>query len=540
MPSTYLLPFTPRFITLTLTVAVTLVLAIAFAVDPDLLLGLLLAAGLFLTGLGLFDMVQKRHAILRNYPIAGHLRFIFEAIRPEMRQYFFEDEKHGMPFSRDRRAVVYQRAKNELDVRPFGTSYDVYAVGYEWMSHSIAPTPVSKEAHRIQIGGPECTQPYSASVFNISAMSFGALSANAIRALNGGAKLGGFYHDTGEGGYSPYHRECGGDIVWEIGSGYFGARNADGTFSPERFAEGAANPQVKMVELKLSQGAKPGHGGVLPAPKVSQEIALTRGVPMGQDCISPSRHTAFSTPVEMMRFIGEMRRLSGGKPAGFKLCIGHEWEFLAICKAMLETGIYPDFIVVDGKEGGTGAAPMEFVDHIGKPMRQGLYIVHNALVGIGARHRVKIGAAGKIITAFDIVRAMALGADWCNSARGFMFAVGCIQSQHCHTDRCPTGVATQDPTRQRALDVPDKTQRVANFHRATLHELAELTAAAGLDHPNDFQPLHIWQRVAPGQVVTFAELYPAIAPGALLAGTVPPRWSQAWAMADAHSFRAVA
>ena len=540
MPSIYLLPFTPRFITLTVAIAVTLIIAIAFAVDPTALLAILLAAGLFLTGLGLFDLVQKRHAILRNYPIAGHLRFIFEAIRPEMRQYFFEDEKNGMPFSRDRRAVVYQRAKNELDVRPFGTNYDVYAIGYEWMSHSIAPTPVATEAHRILIGGPECTQPYSASVFNISAMSFGALSANAIRALNGGAKLGGFYHDTGEGGYSPYHRECGGDIVWEIGSGYFGARNADGSFSPERFAEGAANPQVKMVELKLSQGAKPGHGGVLPAPKVSQEIALTRGVPMGHDCISPSRHTAFSTPVEMMRFIGEMRRLSGGKPAGFKLCIGHEWEFLAICKAMLETGIYPDFIVVDGKEGGTGAAPMEFVDHIGKPMRQGLYIVHNALVGIGARDRIRIGAAGKIITAFDIVRAMALGADWCNSARGFMFAVGCIQSQHCHTDRCPTGVATQDPTRQRALDVPDKTQRVANFHRATLRELAELTAAAGLDHPNGFQPMHIWQRVAPGETVTFAEIYPAIAKGSLLTGNVPPRWSQAWALADAHSFRAVA
>jgi glutamate synthase domain-containing protein 2 len=456
-----------------------------------------------------------------------------------MRQYFFEGEKDGMPFSRDRRAVVYQRAKNALDVRPFGTNYDVYVPGYEWMAHSIAPTPVSTDPHRILIGGPECTQPYSASIFNISAMSFGALSANAILALNGGAKLGGFYHDTGEGGYSPYHREGGGDIVWEIGSGYFGARNDDGTFSPERFAEGAKNPQVKMVELKLSQGAKPGHGGVLPAPKVSHEISLTRGVPMGQDCISPSRHSAFATPVEMMRFIAEMRRLSGGKPAGFKLCIGHEWEFLAICKAMLETKIYPDFIVVDGKEGGTGAAPMEFVDHIGKPMRQGLYFVHNALIGIGVRDRVKLGAAGKIITAFDIVRAMALGADWCNAARGFMFAVGCIQSQHCHTDRCPTGVATQDPTRQRALDVPDKTERVVNFHRATVHELAELTAAAGLEHPNQFKPIHISRRVSPSEVVTFADVYPALAEGALLAGTAPPRWTQPWNMADAHSFRAM-
>ena len=496
------------------------------------------AAGL--TCLGIRDLTQTRHAILRNYPIVGHLRFIMESIRPEMRQYFFEGEKDGMPFPRDRRAIVYQRAKLVLDVRPFGTTHDVYAEGYEWMTHSISPTPVSKEAFRISIGGPDCTQPYSASIFNISAMSFGSLSANAIRALNGGAKLGGFAHDTGEGGYSPYHREGGGDIIWEIGSGYFGARNPDGTFSPEKFAAGAANPQVKMVELKLSQGAKPGHGGVLPAPKVSEEIALTRGVPVGVDCISPSHHTAFSTPIEMMKFIAEMRRLSGGKPAGFKLCVGHDWEFLAICKAMLETGIYPDFIVVDGKEGGTGAAPMEFLDHVGKPMRQGLHIVHNALVGIGARHRIKIGVAGKIITAFDIIRAMALGADWCNSARGFMFAVGCIQSQSCHTDRCPTGVATQDPMRQRALVVPDKTERVVNFHRATLNELAELTAAAGLDHPTDFKPIHISRRVSASEVATFADLYPALADGELLSGTSDKRWKRAWDMAHTDSFRATA
>jgi glutamate synthase domain-containing protein 2 len=535
------LPFSPRFITLTLAVVATLLFGAWLYVDQrSIVLAVLLGISIFLVIVGVIDLFQTSHAVLRNYPIAAHLRFIFEAIRPEMRQYFFEGEKDGMPFSRDRRAVVYQRAKNALDVRPFGTNYDVYVPGYEWMAHSIAPTPVSTDPHRILIGGPECTQPYSASIFNISAMSFGALSANAIRALNGGAKLGGFYHDTGEGGYSPYHREGGGDIVWEIGSGYFGARNDDGTFSPERFAEGAKNPQVRMVELKLSQGAKPGHGGVLPAPKVSQEISLTRGVPMGQDCISPSRHSAFATPVEMMRFIAEMRRLSGGKPAGFKLCIGHEWEFLAVCKAMLETKIYPDFIVVDGKEGGTGAAPMEFVDHIGKPMRQGLYFVHNALIGIGVRDRIKIGAAGKIITAFDIVRAMALGADWCNAARGFMFAVGCIQSQHCHTDRCPTGVATQDPTRQRALVVPDKMQRVANFHRATVHELAELTAAAGLDHPKQFKPIHISRRVSPKEVVTFDDVYPALDEGALLSGTAPPRWTQPWNMADAHSFRAVA
>ena len=535
------LPLSPRFITWTLATTFAVLLGIAWAVDPrSWWIGVGFVLALFLALVGLYDYFQTRHAVLRNYPIAAHMRFIFEAIRPEMRQYFFEGEKDGLPFPRDRRAIVYQRAKLVLDVRPFGTNYDVYAEGYEWMTHSISPTPVSKEPFRISIGGPDCTQPYSASIFNISAMSFGALSANAIRALNGGAKLGGFAHDTGEGGYSPYHREGGGDIIWEIGSGYFGARNPDGTFSAERFAAGAANPQVKMVELKLSQGAKPGHGGVLPAPKVSEEIALTRGVPVGVDCISPSHHTAFSTPIEMMKFIAEMRRLSGGKPAGFKLCVGHEWEFRAICKAMLETGIYPDFIVVDGKEGGTGAAPMEFLDHVGKPMRQGLHIVHNALVGIGARHRVKIGVAGKIITAFDIIRAMALGADWCNSARGFMFAVGCIQSQSCHTDRCPTGVATQDPTRQRALVVPDKMERVVNFHRATLHELAELTAAAGLDHPTDFKPIHISRRVSASEVATFADLYPALAENELVSGTSDKRWRRAWDMAHAGSFRATA
>jgi glutamate synthase domain-containing protein 2 len=534
------LPLQPRFITLTLAVLMALLFALALVATPFsiwLLSGFVVASAL--VAVGVHDLVQKNHSILRNYPIAAHLRFIFEEIRPELRQYFFEGDKDGTPFSRDRRAVVYQRAKMQLDVRPFGTQYDVYAPGYEWMHHSIAPRPVAQEPFRVTVGGRDCTRPYSASVFNISAMSFGALSANAIRALNGGARLGGFAHDTGEGGYSPYHREGGGDIIWEVGSGYFGCRNPDGTFSAEKFAEGAANEQVKMVELKLSQGAKPGHGGVLPAPKVSPEISKTRGVPMGKDCVSPSRHSAFSTPVEMMQFIAEMRRLAGGKPAGFKLCIGHEWEFLAICKAMLKTGIYPDFIVVDGKEGGTGAAPMEFVDHIGKPMRQGVHFVHNALVGIGARDRVRIGAAGKIITAFDIIRAMALGADWCNAARGFMFAVGCIQSQSCHTDRCPTGVATQDPQRQRALFVPDKTVRVANFHRATLKELAEMTAAAGLDHPREFKPIHISRRVSPSEVETFAETYPPLAANELIKGTGNPRWKLPWDMASAHSFRAV-
>ncbi len=531
----------PRYFAFVLIIFLAFASGYLWQIFPDRI-PLALCFGTFtaLSIVGVYDLFQKRHAVLRNYPVIAHLRFILEAIRPEMRQYFFEDETNGLPFSRNKRAVVYQRSKMALDVLPFGTNYEVYAQGFEWMNHSIAPIPASKEAFRVTIGGADCTQPYSASVFNISAMSFGSLSANAIRALNGGAKLGGFAHDTGEGGYSAYHREGGGDIIWELGSGYFGARNPDGSFSPEKFAAAATNEQIKMVELKLSQGAKPGHGGVLPAPKVSREISQTRGVPMGEDCISPPGHSVFSTPIGMMQFIAEMRRLSGGKPAGFKLCIGHEWEFLAICKAMLETGIYPDFIVVDGKEGGTGAAPMEFIDHIGRPMREGLSFVHNALIGIGVRDRIKLGAAGKIISGFDVARAMALGADWCNAARGFMFALGCIQSQSCHTDRCPTGVATQDPLRQKALDVPDKTQRVANFHKATLHALAELTAAAGLAHPNEFTPAHISRRISASQVATFADLYPTLAPGELLSGTGNPRWAIPWNMAQASSFRAVA
>jgi len=531
----------PRYITFVLAIAATIGFGLLWRYWPYTIeFAICFALALGLTVVGIHDLAQKNHAVLRNYPIIAHLRFILEAIRPEMRQYFFEDETNGLPFSRNMRAVVYQRAKMQLDVLPFGTNYEVYAQGFEWLNHSIAPIPANKEGFRVTIGGPDCARPYSASVFNISAMSFGSLSANAIRALNGGARLGGFAHDTGEGSYSAYHREGGGDIIWELGSGYFGARNPDGSFSPEKFAAAATNEQIKMVELKLSQGAKPGHGGVLPAPKVSREISETRGVPMGEDCISPPRHSAFSTPIEMMQFVAEMRRLSGGKPAGFKLCIGHEWEFLAICKAMLETGIYPDFIVVDGKEGGTGAAPMEFIDHIGRPMREGLSFVHNALIGIGVRDRIKLGAAGKIISGFDVARAMALGADWCNAARGFMFALGCIQSQSCHTDRCPTGVATQDPLRQKALDVPTKTQRVANFHKATLHALAELTAAAGLAHPNEFTPAHISRRISASQVATFADLYPALAPGELLSGTGNPRWAIPWTMAQAASFRAVA
>ena len=536
--ATLMLPFSPRFIVLTICGVATVLLAGIGLSDPGVRHLVLVPAMIFaaLTALGFHDLVQQNHAVLRNYPISAHLRFLLEQIRPEMRQYFFESEKDGMPFSRDTRAVIYQRAKMVLDKRPFGTQEDVYREGYEWMHHSMAARPRGDGTFRITIGGPDCTKPYSASVFNISAMSFGALSPNAVRALNAGARKGGFAQDTGEGGVSPYHRENGGDLIWEIGSGYFGCRNPDGSFNPQEFARVAADEQIKMVELKMSQGAKPGHGGVLPAAKVSEEISKIRGVPMGQDCISPASHRAFSTPLGMMAFIGEMRRLSGGKPAGFKLCVGHPWEFLAICKAMRESGIYPDFIVVDGKEGGTGAAPLEFMDHLGMPMREGVNFVHNALVGINARDRIRIGAAGKIATAFDLARAMSIGADWCNSARGFMFALGCIQSLSCHTDHCPTGVTSQDPARYRALVVPHKAERVYNYHRATLMELAELLAAAGLDHPQEIRPLHFSQRISTTDVASFTRLYPELRPGELLEGTNDRRFREAWAMARPDSF----
>jgi glutamate synthase domain-containing protein 2 len=534
-----LLPFNARFLVFTIVVAFAAVLLAEFVLGHrSIFIEIPLVLFVALAVVGAHDLIQQKHAVLRNYPLTAHIRFILEEIRPEIRQYFLESEKDGTPFSRDKRALVYQRAKRALDKRPFGTQNDVYAPGYEWLDHSMAPRPVSKDQFRIVVGGPDCAKPYSAAIFNVSAMSFGSLSANAIRALNNGAKKGNFAHDTGEGGYSSYHRENGGDIIWEIGSGYFSCRNSDGTFSPEKFADNANNDQIKMVELKLSQGAKPGHGGVLPGAKVSTEIATTRGVPVGVDCISPSSHSAFSTPIGLMEFIATMRRLSGGKPAGFKLCIGHPWEFLAVCKAMVETEIYPDFIVVDGKEGGTGAAPLEFTDHLGMPLREGLNFVHNALIGINARERIKIGASGKIISAFDIARVMALGADWCNSARGFMFALGCIQSQSCHTDMCPTGVSTQNQNRQRALVVSDKSERVYNFQRATVEALAELVAAAGLDHPTQFAPAHFSRRVSPHEVRSFAELYPPLEPGELLKGSADKRYEIAWTMANAKEFRA--
>ena len=490
-----------------------------------------------LSVLGTLDLLQRRATLRRNYPILAHFRYGFESIRPEIRQYFIEDDLAEVPFSREQRALIYQRAKGEMDVVPFGSTHDPYGVDYEWINHSLAPAHADSHDFRVLIGASSAL-PYDASVYNISAMSFGSLSANAVRALNEGAKRGGFYHDTGEGSISVYHRERGGDLVWEIGSGYFGCRDAQGRFDAGRFVANARDPQVRMIELKLSQGAKPGHGGVLPAAKVSAEIAAARGVPEGVDCVSPASHSAFSTPAGLLEFIARLRELSGGKPTGFKLAIGHPWEWFGVAKAMLETGILPDFIVVDGAEGGTGAAPSEFINHVGVPMHEGLMLVHNTLVGIGVRDRVRVGAAGKVASAFDIARTMAMGADWCNAARGFMFSLGCIQSRSCHNDQCPTGIATQDPARWKALDVDDKARRVFNFHQHTLMALRDILGAAGLEHPSQIGPEHILRRVSPTEVSSLAALYRFLQPGELL-DRVPEHavFRKFWSVSRSSSFQ---
>ncbi len=488
--------------------------------------------------LGFNDVRQSSHSVLRNYPVLGHVRFLMEKIRPEIRQYLLEDDQDEEPFSRDQRSLVYQRAKNQEDARPFGTKKRVYEGGYSWVTHSVHPKHIENTDFRITVGGNACKQPYNASIYNISAMSFGSLSGNAIKALNMGAKMGGFAHDTGEGSVSRYHKEGGGDLIYQVASGYFGARAEDGSFNPEKYAKTATLPQVKMIELKLSQGAKPGHGGMLPAGKITTEIAEARGIPMGEDCVSPAAHSAFSTPIEMCEFLGQLRDLSGGKPVGFKLCIGHQREFMCMVKAMLETGIVPDFIVVDGAEGGTGAAPLEFANHVGMPMVEGLTFVHNVLRGAGIRDQVKLGAAGKIVSAFDIARALALGADWCNSARGFMFAIGCIQAQACHTNHCPVGVATQDPLRARALDPEHKSKRVARFHRETLDALGEMTGAAGLSNPSGFLPHHLMQRQSDRSMVQGNKAFPYLPIGFLIDEEAADHkgYKDRWSRARADTF----
>ena len=484
--------------------------------------------------LGLIDYFQQKHTIRRLYPVVGRFRYLFESIRKEIQQYFVESDTNGMPVSREFRSLVYQRAKGDRDTRPFGTVFDVNQDGYEWLNQSLAPKEVINHDPRIRFGGPECTQPYEASPLNISAMSFGSLSKNAIMALNKGAKAGGFAHNTGEGGLSPYHLKYGGDIIWQIGTGYFGCRDEQGKIDKGLFEEKATLPVVKMIEVKLSQGAKPGHGGILPAVKLTEEIARIRHVPMGKDVISPAAHSAFSTPTGLLEFIRELRCLSGGKPVGFKLCIGKPEEFLGICKAMLESGITPDFITVDGGEGGTGAAPTEMTNSVGTPLRDALIFVNRALIGIGLRDKVRVIASGKVFSAFHLLRVVALGADTANSARGMMFSLGCIQSRSCNTDHCPTGIATQNPSRNKALVVEDKGRRVANFHREIIHNLTELLALSGLDSLEELEPRHINHRVHGTVIKNYAELYPIVANRCLLTDTdVPDKWKEYWGLANA-------
>lgn len=503
---------------------------------PNILWSFLVIAPIIYVGI--IDIVQSKQAIRRNFPIAGRLRYVMEDLRPKIYQYFVESDTNGRPFNRINRSVIYQRAKKEIDTTPFGTQLNVYDDNYEWLSHSInaIDTHTINELPRVTVGGPDCTQPYSASVFNVSAMSYGSLSKNAILALNEGARMGKFAHNTGEGGLSDYHIQGGGDIIWQIGTGYFGCRFPDGRFNPERFAEKAVTPNVKMIEIKLSQGAKPGHGGLLPGAKVNEEIARIRDVEIGKDVASPPFHSAFSTPLELIGFIKHLRILSGGKPVGFKLCIGQKSEFISICKAMVETNTYPDFITVDGGEGGTGAAPLEFSNSVGMPLRDALAFVYDSLTGFGIKKHIKIIASGKVVTGFDLVKHFALGADLCNSARGMMMALGCIQALECNTNRCPTGIATQDPRLTKGLVVANKNIRVANYHYETIKSACELLGAAGISHPNNIHRAHINRRISPKEVQTYLDTYPYLPNGSLLQKPYPQSFNTLMSISRADSF----
>jgi glutamate synthase domain-containing protein 2 len=517
-------------------IALTLaIVLLAVAGESWALWGMLLT--LPVLALALIDLAQDRHSLRRTYPASARFRWFFEWLRPYLRSYLVESDLDGRPFSRDERALVYARAKGAGDAHPFGTELDVYSGEYEWLAHSIAPSKHVDEDSRVLVGTGQCAQPYSASRLNISAMSFGALGARAVEALNKGAKIGGFYHDTGEGGLSPYHLKHGGDLVWEVGSGYFGCRTRDGRFDPGAFAEKARIDQVRMTEIKLSQGAKPGHGGLLPGAKVTAEIAETRGVPQGQDCLSPPGHSAFSTPRELVEFAAHMRELSGGKPVGIKLCVGYPHELFAVVKAMLDTGILIDFIVIDGAEGGTGAAPTELSDRVGMPLREGLILARNALVGANLKGKVKLVASGKVASGAAIAMNAALGADWCNAARAFMFALGCVQSMRCASDTCPTGIATQSTARQRGLVIPDKAERVVRYHKATIRALNEIVVAAGLDGPDAFDPANLRQRVNVAEMRALTDIYPFVEPGELIDGARDERLRFWWNQASPDSFR---
>ncbi|MFU8896171.1 MAG: FMN-binding glutamate synthase family protein [Gammaproteobacteria bacterium] len=482
--------------------------------------------------LGLRDAFQTRHTVLRNFPVIGHGRYLIEGVRPELQQYLIENNLDAYPIEREFRALAYRRAKGELESQPFGTQRDVYRPGYEWAAHAMAPAKKLAAEPRVSIGGPHCSQPYSSSLLNISGMSFGAVSSHAVLAMNEGARRGGFAHNTGEGGVSRYHLEPGGDLIWQIGSGYFGCRTTDGRFDPEKFRETAAETAIKMIEIKLSQGAKPGSGGLLPGKKVTAEIAAARGLRPGEDSISPPAHSAFTTPDELIQFIARLRELSGGKPVGIKFCLGRVSEFMSLCKAMIEIGSGPDFITVDGGEGGTGAAPLEFSNSLGMPKRDALVLVHDVLVGAGLRNQVRVVVSGKIISAFHMVRAMALGADACNSARAMMFALGCIQALRCNANVCPTGITTQNPALVKGLVVADKAPRVHNFHARTIDGLLAIIAAMGLESLSELRPAHIFRRSSDLRVASFDQLYSFLEPGQLLDGSaVDGPLSAAWRQA---------
>lgn len=500
--------------------------------------GLLIA----LFAIGVYDYIQVKHSIKRNFPLLGNGRYIADWLRPKIYQYFVEPDTEGRPFTRIQRSIVYQRAKNSLDTTPFGTQLNVYDAGYEWMNHSISASKHDdlNQDPRILIGGPDCTQPYNASILNVSAMSYGSLSQNAIMALNGGAEIGNFAHNTGEGGISQYHNKYGGDLIYQVGTGYFGSRGPDGKFSAAEFQKRATASNVKMIELKLSQGAKPGHGGILPAKKVTKEISEIRGVPMGKDVLSPPSHSEFDTPLELIHFIKKLRDLSNGKPIGFKLCIGNKSEFLAICKAMKATKIYPDFITIDGGEGGTGAAPIEFSNSVGMPLKEGLAFAYDALVGFGLKKNITLIAAGKIVTGFDLYRAFALGADVCYSARAMMMAMGCIQALECNKNTCPVGVATNDPHLMRGLVVSDKKARVAAYHKETIHSFMELLAASGLNTPLEINRGDVSRRIEMNVTQRYDEIYPYITKGSLLSiEDCHNSWKRDLSVASEFSFRPI-
>ncbi len=504
---------------------------------PPVLWAFILIGPLYLIGLN--DIFQKKQTIRRNFPLIGNLRYFFEGIRPEINQYFIESNSSGVPFSRQARSIVYQRAKKELSTLPFGTQHNVYDVGYEWINHSLNAKKVNPADLRVTIGGPDCKQPYNASILNISAMSYGSLSKNAVQALNKGAKLGGFAHNTGEGGLTQYHLMHDGDVIWQIGTGYFGARTLEGNFDPVLFQEKANHKNVKMIEIKLSQGAKPGHGGMLPGEKVNEEIAQIRNVPIGKDVLSPPGHSAFTSPMEMMDFISELRTLSGGKPIGIKLCIGKRREFISICKAMVESGILPDYVDIDGGEGGTGAAPLEYSDHIGSPLVEALIFAHNTLVGYNLRDKIKVICSGKIITGFDIIKNIAIGADLCYSARGMMMAIGCIQALRCHSNHCPTGVATQNPALVKGLNVENKAIRTANFHKETMHSVAEMLGSMGLSSTAELRPWHRMRRTDFTEIKHYGRIYEYLKPGDLLKDEIPVGWRLAVEAASPFTFEHV-